>query len=99
MVAKPILIMGPGCGNPTVEDCPPAHFFILSEEEMTLALNDPTSVATLIGLEAPASVHVGGVGANALTPPDSSAADASESWYCTHFGDSWYCYPVSVIKT
>jgi hypothetical protein len=48
---KVIPIMGPGCGNLELKDCPPSYHFELTEDEMMQAIKDPNAMARRLGME------------------------------------------------
>ena len=50
MVSKVIPIMGPGCGNPELEKCPPSFHFELTEKEMMQAIKNPDMCSEILGL-------------------------------------------------
>jgi hypothetical protein len=50
-MSKVIPIMGPGCGNPELEKCPPSSHFELNKEELFQAIQDLDIVAKRLGLE------------------------------------------------
>jgi hypothetical protein len=61
---KIVPIMGPGCGNKDLEDCPPASHFELNHDELTQLIGNPTGTALRLKLKAGiTSVHVS-------VPPD-----------------------------
>jgi hypothetical protein len=56
---KVIPIMGPGCGNKELEDCPPANHFELTGDELMQLIQDPGGTAVRLKLKSGiTSVHV-----------------------------------------
>lgn len=79
-----VQIMGAGCGNREVEDCPPTNHFELSSEELMGVIADPSAIAKELGVEVK-KVHV----ASSATPE----IDAARTVYCCVNGltDSLCC--------
>ena len=50
-MARKIPIMGPGCGNAELEDCPPAFHVEITAEEMQELLLDPEGVSKRLGID------------------------------------------------
>ena len=55
---KLVTVMGPGCGNPDLEHCPPTVHFELTGPELLAAMANPAALAAQLGVERLDHVHV-----------------------------------------
>ena len=75
-------IMGPGCGNKALEDCPPAFHVELTADELIEAIRDPQGAAKRLGMERLDSVHVDMKEPKAGPRPGGGATPQSQTIYC-----------------